>query len=857
MFFTLALKRSATAAIAVTALSLLAAPSHANRTDKLKLDRMSAMGRFAHAQVTKLHANKVKANAQYNPNKIVNSIGDDDGGYDDNNLGATNSETSIAVDSSGQHVVVGFNDFRGVFNPVLSVSGYMYSDDGGATFTDGGQLFDSVGANPQGIDGDPDIKYCGGSNFAYASILINTSGYQTMCVHVSTDYGHTWQGPYEVTPATDPNSLGDAADKEYIDYNISTGRLLFSWTNFTNLYPNNTEIRTTTCDNLFSGTPTFAPSTVVGASLIDGQASCPRFGPGNTAYIVWEQFTDNFGYFGNTGFSRSSDGGQTWSPEISLAGTNYFTADLILGNDRSHDFPSLAVDKSGGPNNGNLYVVYEENNNHDGDDIAFQRSTDGGLTWSAPATLNSRPGADGPQWFAWVSCDRTTGRVNVTYYDQGNQKGDLTDETYTYSDDGGVTFKAPSPLNNRPFHGGFGNDTSQPNLGDYNQSDSQSGKMYAVFAATPAHVNFDDGEPALVYFTAVDPVVNVMTGSNAALRLGNVSFTVQQTAGEIGANNTVKINLPLQSYAPGWGGFTHVKGTISSSTPGVSISNATTSYPNIGAGATMMQNGNYIITTGPSFVPGTFITLQLNVTSDQGSTTLLTDLTTGHGVGTVFFSENFNSVTPGTLPAGWANSFVSGYNNVPWTTSSTRLYAGGNNSLFHQNAEDGPLYGYGIRYQRVFAPTLVIPANDYITLDFDVAYNLEDDPNYNVLAFDGMTVRLWDATPGIKQNRRVLMEACGDEFTTGGVPHMPKHLPRNNSSAYFQDMSVWSGKSGGYKHVHGKFYNTAGRTLRLCFEYTQDYAGTGLDTHPEVGDAGVNVDNVVMTAYTNTQPAKK
>ena len=50
------------------------------------------------------------------------------------------AETSIAVDSSGQHIVVGFNDTRGFALNPMSVSGFMYSDDGGATFADGGQL---------------------------------------------------------------------------------------------------------------------------------------------------------------------------------------------------------------------------------------------------------------------------------------------------------------------------------------------------------------------------------------------------------------------------------------------------------------------------------------------------------------------------------------------------------------------------------------------------------------------------------------------------------------------------------------------------------------------------------------------
>src|SRR2546422_7198917 len=162
---------------------------------------------------------------------------------------STQSETSIAVDSTGQHVVIGINDFRGFSSNPISISGFMYSDDGGLTFVDGGQLpspgTDTIGAFkfPQ-VFGDPDIKYLGGCTFVYSSIVLKkfsaTTAAQTMGVHRSTDCGHTWTGPFEVTSATNPNGFTttsgspvDAADKEFMDIDRATGRLILSWTNFT------------------------------------------------------------------------------------------------------------------------------------------------------------------------------------------------------------------------------------------------------------------------------------------------------------------------------------------------------------------------------------------------------------------------------------------------------------------------------------------------------------------------------------------------------------------------------------------------------------------------------------------------
>ena len=111
---------------------------------------------------------------------------------------STQSETSIAVDRTGQHVVIGFNDFRGFNNSPLSVSGFMYSDDGGEHFVDGGQLpspgVDTIGTTklPQ-VFGDPDVKYVGNCTFIYSSIVLAkfsaTQAVETMGVHRSTDCG--------------------------------------------------------------------------------------------------------------------------------------------------------------------------------------------------------------------------------------------------------------------------------------------------------------------------------------------------------------------------------------------------------------------------------------------------------------------------------------------------------------------------------------------------------------------------------------------------------------------------------------------------------------------------------------------
>ena len=147
-------------------------------------DVMSSMGRLAAAARARIAADTAPVRALVAPGG--RSIDNDDlcqndpscpGGFreaPDN----TQSELSIAIDRTGKNVVIGFNDFRGFANSPVSLSGYMYSSDGGKTFVDGGQLPVTTGTEMLGttvlpqIFGDPEVKYLGACTFIYSSILI-------------------------------------------------------------------------------------------------------------------------------------------------------------------------------------------------------------------------------------------------------------------------------------------------------------------------------------------------------------------------------------------------------------------------------------------------------------------------------------------------------------------------------------------------------------------------------------------------------------------------------------------------------------------------------------------------------------
>jgi hypothetical protein len=93
--------------------------------------------------------------------------------------------------------------------------------------------------------------------------------------------------------------------------------------------------------------------------------------------------------------------------------------------DRSVDAePGLAWDRTGGPHNGRVYLVYtlEHPNESDDTDIQVRFSDDGGATWSAPARVND-DATTNSQFLPKISLDPTSGKLAVVWYDARNDLG--------------------------------------------------------------------------------------------------------------------------------------------------------------------------------------------------------------------------------------------------------------------------------------------------------------------------------------------------------------------------------------------------------------------------------------------------
>jgi hypothetical protein len=148
-------------------------------------------------------------------------------------------------------------------------------------------------------------------------------------------------------------------------------------------------------------------------------------------------------------FVTSDDGGATWSQPhfvVDMQVVKVTDPNTGQGVETGDTFPQPAID----PETGQLYVVWQTTRFSAGafDEVAITTSSDGGVTWSAPARLST---ATGRAAFTPSISVSEQGRVAVTYYDFRNlQAGNTTtlptDNFLKTSPRGGAAFGADAHL---------------------------------------------------------------------------------------------------------------------------------------------------------------------------------------------------------------------------------------------------------------------------------------------------------------------------------------------------------------------------------------------------------------------------
>lgn len=428
-------------ATVVASLSLAAAagalPAHAAKSEKSSTSTSAYTTPTWYAKYQALSSGKGIAGGGASQSVSVGA------NVDASNEPGPQSETSIAINlNNTAQVVAGSNE---IFRDPMRA---YYSTDGGASYT-GVDLPLPPPITNNGFDfgSDPTVAWDTHGNVYYGYIVVffaNGGGLNgtEMAVARSSDGGKTWTPTYfnlqtgtaqfndKPMLTVDDNVNSPYRDTVYIAWDNNTGDA--SSSNYL-LVSHSTDGGRTFSAPVPANDTTSGPKSVIGAD--------PFVGPDGTLYVAWHDVQNNL-----LAESSSTDGGQTFSAThvISPTVAAFDIGIPAMASRRALVYPACGADTSAGAYRGSLYCSWTDQTSTNGTDIFVARSTDGGVTWSAPTRVNDDPtGVLNDQFNQWLAVDPVTGAVDLSWNDTRNDPTRLsTDIYFTQSTDGGVSYRA-------------------------------------------------------------------------------------------------------------------------------------------------------------------------------------------------------------------------------------------------------------------------------------------------------------------------------------------------------------------------------------------------------------------------------
>jgi hypothetical protein len=381
-------------------------------------------------------------------------------GFGNNILGDAANEPSIAIDPTATNrMVIGWRQFDSV-NSNFRQAGWGYSHDGGRTWTFPGVIEPGVFRSDPVLDSDND-----GNVYYYSLTVI---GELFVCdMFKSTNAGVSWL----------PGVRARGGDKAWMVVDrsggTSDGNIYSAWSPF------------------FSCCLGFFTRSVDGGQSYMAAINLPTLlfwgtlavGPEGEVYVggVDSLFTGRI--------VKSSNVQHTDVLTIFEVATAVDLGGTVTNGGGPNPGGLLgqvwvATDHSGGPTHGNVYMLASVNPpGLDPLDVKFTRSTDGGLTWSAPVRVNDdSPLALAWQWFATMSV-APNGRIDVVWNDTRNSGlANVSELFYASSEDGGISW-SPNVALSPAFdsHVGW---PSQNKIGDYYDMTSDHLGANLAYAAT-------------------------------------------------------------------------------------------------------------------------------------------------------------------------------------------------------------------------------------------------------------------------------------------------------------------------------------------------------------------------------------
>jgi hypothetical protein len=429
-----------------------------------------------------------------------------------NILGDAANECSISVDpTNGSKMTIAWRQFNDVTSNFRQ-GGWGYTTNGGTTWTFPGVLENNV------FRSDPVTNSNEIGQFFYLSLQsdVNLSFF---CDDLwrSTNGGQSWS-------LLSGERGGGGGDKQWFTIDKTNGPghgFQYQSDDGINCNGGGVEFQRSTNGGVTWQNPIVVPhGPVYGTLDVDTNGNLFIGGEGSTFYCVR---SSNAQIGGQTPtFDRSTPvnmGGFIGSGGINPAGLD----GMVF----------LAIDRSGTATNNNIYMLASVvPSGRSTTDVMFVRSTDGGITFSAPRKINDDPVNPSKwHWFGTMSV-APNGRIDSVWYDTRNAANNTDSQLfYSWSSDGGVTWAPNVAVSNsfNPFEGY----PNQDKIGDYITIVSDNGGGNVAYSATfnfnPSRNQHEED----VYYVRVAPPTSGINLVSAASRLTH------------GAAGTFDVTMPL------------------------------------------------------------------------------------------------------------------------------------------------------------------------------------------------------------------------------------------------------------------------------------------------------------------------
>jgi hypothetical protein len=434
---------------------------------------------------------------------------------------ADQDETPIRVDPTDRlHLIAGANDDRS--GPYLCAC--YASFDGGLKWSE------TFMSDPGGLpnQSDPGVAFGPNGETYFSGVAFNNIGSKT---HI--DVGFSPDGGKSVPTWVEAvvNGRNEFEDKPFIVADQTTGtfsgRLYVTWTHFKSN-------GASPIDEVYSSDNGKTWSTPVQVSSGNFcQGSCPAIGPNGEFDVAYYDFGDN-----SVKFNSSVDGGVTWGTAVKVAGVSFLSG-IPHTTFRTNSFPAMSVDRSGGPYDGNIYVVWAEDlGGGQGPDVLFARSTDGGAHWSNK--LDASDVTSNSQFFPWVDVD-VNGNVNFGFYDMREDPNDRAQKYYvSRSSDGGNTLLPNVAASDTGFNtnnynqGGF--------IGDYTGIAASDRALHPIW--TDGRNSNNNAFTSSIQFDMSTDVSTISAATG-----GTVNFTLN--AGPLFQSDAYRVLGSISGTSPG------------------------------------------------------------------------------------------------------------------------------------------------------------------------------------------------------------------------------------------------------------------------------------------------------------------